>query len=116
MLRLFAARAGLVIWPLVLAASTAGAQTPPLADPPMTLPERVAQCQACHGASGQPTNADWPIIGGQNRAYLALALRALRDGQRGGGNAEIMRSAAEGLTDEQIDELAGFFAGLQNLR
>lgn len=57
-----------------------------------------------------------PIIAGQNRAYLALALRALREGQRGGGNAEIMQPFAQGLTDAQIDELAGFFAGLRNLR
>ena len=116
MLRQLATLACRVIWPLGLAVSVAGAQTLPPGDPPMTLPERVAQCQACHGASGKPANVEWPIIGGQNRAYLALALRALRDGQRGGGNAEIMQPFTQGLTDAQINELAGFFAGLRNLR
>lgn len=116
MLRQFVTPACRVTWPLALAVSVAGAQTLPLADPPMTLPERVAQCQACHGASGKPDDESFPIIGGQNRAYLVLALQALRDGQRGGGNAATMQPFAQGLTDEQIDELAGFFAGLRNLR
>lgn len=115
----FAARAGQMIWPLVPAlafAFAAKAQTPPPVDPPPNLSDIVGQCQSCHGASGQPVNEEWPIIGGQNRAYLALALRALRDGTRGGGNAEIMQSAARGLTDAQIDQLADFFSRLRNLR
>jgi cytochrome c553 len=101
-----------VVLLLAMAASPLAAQTAP----PTPLPELLDQCQSCHGASGQPVNDEFPIIGGQNRAYLAAALRALRGGQRGGGNAEAMQPFAKDLTDEQIEALAAFFSTLRNLR
>lgn len=85
-------------------------------DPPATLPELLQQCQSCHGASGRPNNDEFPIIGGQNRAYLMSALRAFRAGERGGGNAETMLPFAKDLTDAQIEALAAFFSTLRNLR
>lgn len=84
--------------------------------PPGGVPELAEQCQSCHGASGRPANDEWPVIGGQNRAYLMMALQALRSGQRGGGNAETMQPFAKDLTDAQIEELATFFSSLRNLR
>lgn len=102
---------------LAITASGAVAQTPaPPADPPMTLPELLGQCQSCHGASGRPDNPEYPIIGGQHREYLAGALRGYRTGQRNGVNAELMQTFAKDLTDAQIEELAAFFAMLRNLR
>lgn len=103
---------------LLLTALPAAGQTaaPPTADPPMSLPDMLNQCQSCHGASGRPDNDEFPIIGGQNRAYLAGALRAFRAGQRNGPNAETMQPFAKELTDAQIDALAAFFSTLRNLR
>lgn len=106
-----------VVLLLAIIASGAVAQTPsPPADPPMTLPALVNQCQSCHGASGRPDDPEYPIVGGQNREYLAGALRSYRAGQRNGANAELMQSFAKDLTDAQIDDLAAFFSMLRNLR
>ncbi len=106
----------IVVASLLFAALPVAAQTAQPADAPVDLAELMAQCQSCHGASGRPANDEWPIIGGQNRAYLSAALRALRSGQRGGGNAETMAPFAKDLTDAQIEELAAYFSTLRNLR
>jgi cytochrome c553 len=86
-----------------------GAQAP-------SVPEAAAVCLSCHGPFGRPENLEYPIIGGQNAAYLAAALRAYRGGQRSGEAAELMVSVAQPLDDRTIDELAAFFATLRSLR
>ena len=86
-------------------------------DPPApSVPEAASVCLSCHGPFGRPDNLDYPIIGGQNAAYLASALRAYRGGQRTGEAAEMMASVARPLDDRTIDELAVFFASLRSLR
>jgi cytochrome c553 len=73
-------------------------------------PEReVPGCLACHGEP--PRNPAFPRLDGQPAPYLAAQLRLFRDGERGGGPyAALMTSAAGGLTDAEIDELAVWFA------
>lgn len=81
-----------------------------------TVPASAEQCLSCHGPFGRPDNPDYPIIGGQNAAYLAAALRAYRAGQRTSELAATMAGFAQPLDDRTIDELAAFFAGLRSLR
>jgi cytochrome c553 len=90
-------------------AQGAGSQGP-------SVPVAAGPCLSCHGPFGQPENLEYPIIGGQNAAYLASALRAYRGGQRTGETAEIMAPFAQTLDDRTIDELAAFFAMLRSLR
>lgn len=90
-------------------AQGAGAASP-------TVPEAASVCLSCHGALGRPDNVEYPIIGGQNAAYLAAALRAYRARQRTGDLAETMTAFVRELDDPTIDQLAAFFAALRSLR
>lgn len=38
----------------------------------------VAQCAACHGASGASINSDWPNLAGQGQQYLFLSLNIFK--------------------------------------
>ena len=65
-------------------------------------------CVDCHGAGGNaPIDPSYPKLGGQYRDYLAHSLQMYRDGAR--GNA-LMASQAKSLTDQQIADLAAYFA------
>lgn len=81
-----------------------------------TVPGAAAVCLSCHGPFGRPENLDYPIIGGQNAAYLASALRAYRAGQRTGEAVEAMANVAKELDDRTIDDLAAFFSSSRSLR
>ena len=69
-------------------------------------------CTGCHGIPGYnnvyPTYKV-PKIGGQNYEYLAAALRAYRDGERHHSTMELQ---AASLSDQDIDDIAAYFASL----
>ena len=65
-------------------------------------------CVDCHGADGnQPLDPTYPKIGGQYRDYLAHALQAYRSGDR---EHALMSNQAADLDDQQIADLAAWFA------
>jgi cytochrome c553 len=65
-------------------------------------------CIDCHGADGnQPLDPSYPKIGGQYRDYLAHGLQQYRDGGR---DHALMSQQAAGLSDQQISDLAAYFA------
>lgn len=65
-------------------------------------------CHACHGEDGNLALAeDYPIIAGQHFSYLVHALRAYRDGER---DHAIMSSFARDLSDQDIRDLAAWYA------
>lgn len=82
-----------------------------------TLPEpdlkagkdKATICFACHGSNGQAVMAEYPNLAGQNQAYLRLALAAYRDGSR---SHAVMAPMAQGLSDQDINNLAAYFASL----
>jgi cytochrome c553 len=65
----------------------------------------AANCVACHG----PADAAGPIpsLAGQSREAIASSLRAFRDGTR---PSTVMTQLAKGYTDQQIEQLAAWFA------
>ncbi len=67
-------------------------------------------CQACHGADGA-SNVDpqYPRLAGQYRDYLARALHEYKSGKR--ENA-IMAGFVATLSDEDMEDLAAYFASL----
>ena len=68
---------------------------------------KAATCAACHGEDGLGTSAEFPILAGQYVSYLEQALTQYRDGSR--KNA-IMSGFSAGLSDQDIKDLAAFYA------
>lgn len=74
----------------------------------------IPACSGCHGPSGLGNAAaKFPRLSGQSPAYIATQLTAYRDGSRSDyRNAKIMAGVAENLSDDNIQSLASYVAGL----
>lgn len=73
---------------------------------------KAAVCAACHGQNGIAQIPTYPNLAGQHEQYLVMALKAYRAKERTGGQAVIMQGQAAALTDEDIANLAAYFASL----
>ncbi|MEQ5871305.1 c-type cytochrome [Sagittula sp. NFXS13] len=76
----------------------------------------IASCASCHegaGADGlSPKRADTPRIAGQDGYWLVNWLTMYRDGpQPTTPRAHLMSAAAKPLTDEDIRDIAAYYAG-----
>ncbi|VEC00633.1 Cytochrome c-554(548) [Cedecea lapagei] len=74
---------------------------------------KAITCVACHGMSGKASAPLYPNIGGQNEAYLEHSLQAYKKGERSGGQAEIMKAYVSGLSEEDISNLAAYYASMK---
>ena len=70
---------------------------------------KSAVCAACHGSDGISALEIYPNLAGQKEAYLAGQLQHFRDGER---NNPIMAPMAKPLSDDDIADLAAYYAGL----
>ena len=78
------------------------------AAPPIPPGERLAAtCTGCHGTRGQTAGTALPPLAGQSKEALLASLRAFRDGSR---PSTIMTQLAKGYTDEQLEQIAAWFA------
>ncbi|MEO0364080.1 MAG: c-type cytochrome [Pseudomonadota bacterium] len=97
---------------LLVAASAASAQTTGDAERGEVL---AYTCLGCHGIEGY-RNAypayRVPKLGGQHDAYLQIALKAYRSGER---SHATMKAQAGSLSDQDIADLAAYFAGQEPL-
>lgn len=74
----------------------------------------VAACSACHSPTGNGNApAAYPALKGQLPAYTEKQLRDFRAGLRTNDDAEVMRSLAKRLSDEEIAAVANFVFGLR---
>ncbi|MBQ0747973.1 MAG: c-type cytochrome [Marinobacter sp.] len=73
---------------------------------------KAAVCAACHGQNGVAQIPMYPNLAGQHEQYLVSALNAYKNKQRNGGQAAIMQGQAAALSDEDIANLAAYFASL----
>ncbi|HEY8878661.1 MAG TPA: c-type cytochrome [Roseateles sp.] len=64
-------------------------------------------CAACHTADGSRGSPANPIIQGQHAEYLAKQLHEFKDGKR---KSPIMQGMAAPLSDEDIRNVAAFYA------
>jgi cytochrome c553 len=72
------------------------------------MPTKAATCVACHGPGGkQPIQADYPRLAGQTARYLYLQMKDFQEGRR--DNA-LMTPMVKGLSREDMQELAAYFA------
>jgi len=73
--------------------------------------EKVQMCQGCHGIEGWrtafPEVYHVPRIGGQHAAYFVKALQAYKSGER---NHPSMRGIAGSLSDQDMADLAAYYA------
>lgn len=77
---------------------------------------KSASCAACHGAKGKAANPVYPNLAGQNGDYLALSLHAYKKGERSGGQAGVMQAFTASLSDQDINDLAAYYASLTPLK
>lgn len=68
---------------------------------------KAAVCTACHGPNGNSSNPEWPSLAGQGARYLSEELKLFRDGKR---NNPVMMPMASALSDQDIEDLAAYFA------
>ena len=91
---------------LVLAAALAVAPVPASAQD--TAGRNLASaCAICHGTDGRAVTKDVIPLAGLPKDHIATQMRAFRDGKR---PATVMHQIAKGYSDEQIDQLASWFA------
>lgn len=65
-----------------------------------------ASCAACHGTNGNSVGGT-PVLAGLDRAHFITQMMAFRTGER---SSTVMHRHAKGLTQEEISDLADFFA------
>jgi cytochrome c553 len=68
---------------------------------------KAAACTACHGLNGNSVNPEWPVIAGQNAAYIRDQVTRIRDRKR---PSPLMLPLVENLTDQDIADLAAFYS------
>jgi cytochrome c553 len=73
-------------------------------------PQKTALCTTCHGQRGIGLLPDTPHLAGQPAIYLSAQLKAFRSGAR---RHEVMQVIAKGLADEDIEQLAAWYAAQQ---
>lgn len=73
---------------------------------------KSAMCAGCHGIPGYktafPETYSVPKLGGQHAAYVIKALQGYKSGDR---THPSMRAIAAGLTDQDMADLAAYYAG-----
>lgn len=72
--------------------------------------QKAQACAVCHGATGLSQAPDTPHLAGQPALYLAAQLRAYRSGAR---KHEVMAVMARALSDDDIANLATWFASIR---
>lgn len=71
------------------------------------MPAKAQACVACHGPEGKSTQGQYPILAGQTARYLYLQLRDFQEKRRSDPQ---MSPMVEGLTRDDLRELADYFA------
>lgn len=100
------APAALALWAL----SALTLALPVLAQDAKAGRQKAQPCTVCHGANGLSQQPDAPSLAGQPAYYLGSQLRAYRSGER---RHEVMAVMAKALSDEDIANLAAWFASIR---
>lgn len=75
--------------------------------------EKSQTCVACHGAEGVSATAQFPTIAGQYRDYLYKSLTDYKAGKR---KNPIMGGIVAALSDQDMKDLASYYASLEGLQ
>jgi cytochrome c553 len=93
---------GLILAATATAATAAGDRT--------AGRKKATQCQACHGLDGLSKIPEGPNLAGQDENYL---VKALRDYKTGARKNDMMSIVAPGLSDQDMADLAAYYAGIE---
>ncbi|MFT6984374.1 MAG: cytochrome c553 [Psychromonas sp.] len=77
-------------------------------------PLKTPSCRFCHGIDGIATMPNYPNLQGQNERYLFNAMKAYQNGDRKGGLAEMMRTQLSALNDQDMADIAAFYATMKD--
>jgi cytochrome c553 len=81
-------------------------------DNKVTIENRIAQCQGCHGIpdwkTAFPEVYRVPKLGGQKPAYIVSALKAYKSGER---DFPTMRAIAADLSEADMQAVAKYYGG-----
>ncbi|WP_342130737.1 c-type cytochrome [Hydrogenophaga sp. OTU3427] len=92
------------LWPLTLALAAASALTLPAQAQVNQVRVWAAACANCHGTDGRAQPGMEPLAGKTDIA------RKLLDFKSGSRPATLMHQIAKGYSDEQIQQIAAYFA------
>lgn len=74
---------------------------------PLSVAEWVEKCDRCHGAAGNSTDSRFPILAGQNKAYLVNALKRYHVGER---ESSMMFAMSFLMGESDIEKLAEYYS------
>lgn len=75
--------------------------------------QKAAVCEACHGIDGKSIDPSYPNLAGQYASYLTKSLGDYRSGRR---TNPIMGPMAANLSDQDIVDLAAWYASQEGLK
>ncbi len=78
---------------------------------PETGATKAVVCQACHGATGNSVNPEWPSLAGLGADYIAQQLQNFKSGKR---SNPVMTGMVLNLSPEDMADLAAYFGGQVN--
>ncbi len=101
------------VFALAVACATASAQAQNVTGNAANGGKKIAMCVGCHGIIGYqasfPEIHKVPMIAGQSASYIVAALNAYKGGDR---KHPTMRAIADTLTDQDMADLAAYYAQL----
>jgi cytochrome subunit of sulfide dehydrogenase len=92
----------------MLLGGQAFAQTAAESTQALNIRSLAATCANCHGTNGKAYEGSAVVtLAGMPKDYIVAQMKAFQTGAR---PATIMHQLAKGYTDQQIDQIAGYFA------
>ena len=74
---------------------------------------KISACIGCHGPAGKGNPAaKFPSLSGQHAAYIALKLKAFRDGSRSNDAGNMMQNITAHMSDAEIEAVASVSSGM----
>jgi len=68
-------------------------------------------CAACHGTAGkEPIMPNYPLLAGQNKAYLLEQMKDIKSGARSSGQAAVMKPMVANVTDDELKAIAEYLS------
>ncbi len=69
----------------------------------------ASACFTCHGTDGRSVGGVPPSLAGRDKGELLQTMKDFKAGKR---PATLMHQQAKGYTDQQLEAIAGYFAGV----